>query len=197
MILPNKSPSLDSSRYVESHVFNDFSKHIKKELQEINSKYLENKTLIDEILELIRIKATYDDLKALEGRVLFNLIDFLISKLEEFKIGNVRKFADKIEVSKNIRYLDTQIKHILDVYIKKMDKGDNWLIAKKPMNGFTCASCEQYLGDLQENNQFVPWNKIPNQNEKIYRVYTILFRLEADFLKCFRCLIQKEKRTMI
>lgn len=75
-----------------------------------------------------------------------------------------------MEVSKNIRYLDTQIKHILDVYIKKMEKGDNWLIAKKPLNGYTCASCEQYLGDLHENNQYIPWNKITNQNDKIYRV---------------------------
>jgi len=82
----------------------------------------------------------------------------------------VKKFADKIDVNKNIRYLDTQIKHIMDVYIKKMEKGDNWLLAKKPLNGHTCASCEQYLGDLNEKNEYVPWNKIPNQSDKIYRV---------------------------
>ncbi len=50
-----------------------------------------------------------------------------------------------------------------------MEKGDNWLLAKKPMNGFTCASCEQYLGDLNDNSQHVPWNKI--SNDKIYRVF--------------------------
>jgi hypothetical protein len=81
----------------------------------------------------------------------------------------VKKFSDKIETTKNIRYLDAQIKHIMDVYIKKMEKGDNWLLAKKPMNGYTCASCEQYLGDLNDNSQYVPWNKIAN--DKIYRVY--------------------------
>ena len=58
----------------------------------------------------------------------------------------------------------------MEMFSKKNDKGDNWLIAKKPINGYTCASCEQYLGDLHDNNQFVPWNKIPNQNEKLYRV---------------------------
>ena len=90
--------------------------------------------------------------------------------MDEIKVITVKKFADKTEVSKNIRYLDTQIKHIMEMFSKKNDKGDNWLIAKKPINGYTCASCEQYLGDLHDNNQFVPWNKIPNQNEKLYRV---------------------------
>ena len=75
-----------------------------------------------------------------------------------------------MEVGKNIRYLDSQIKHIMDVYIKKIEKGDNWLLAKKPMNGHTCASCEQYIGDLHDSNQHVAWNKIPSNNDKIYRV---------------------------
>ncbi len=53
-----------------------------------------------------------------------------------------------------------------------MEKGDNWLLAKKPIGGFSCASCESYIGDIQENNQFLPWNKYPSRdaNERVYRV---------------------------
>ena len=97
-------------------------------------------------------------------------IDFFILKFEEIKIGSAKKFADKNEVTKNIKYLDTQVKHILDVYVKKIEKGDNWLLAKKPIGGQYCASCENYIGDLHENHQYVPWNKIPQPNDRVYRV---------------------------
>ena len=59
-----------------------------------------------------------------------------------------------------------------------MEKGDNWLLAKKPVNGFACASCESYIGDLQDNNnQHIPWNKYPirDPNDKAYRVINFLF----------------------
>ena len=57
-----------------------------------------------------------------------------------------------------------------------MEKGDNWLIAKKPVNGHTCASCESYIGELPDSNQYVPWNKYPirDPNEKAYRVKLFL-----------------------
>lgn len=88
------------------------------------------------------------------------------------RVTTNRKYADKNETSKNIKYLDSQIKHITEVYIKKMEKGDNWLLASKPIDGFKCASCENYLGDLNENSQHLSWNKIPNrdQSERLYRV---------------------------
>lgn len=56
-----------------------------------------------------------------------------------------------------------------------MEKGDNWLIAKKPIGGHSCASCESYIGDLNDHNQYVPWNKMhPNQNERSYRVIKLI-----------------------
>jgi hypothetical protein len=58
------------------------------------------------------------------------------------------------------------------VYIKKQDKGDNWLIAKKPINGFTCASCEAYIGDLKDRENYLAWNKYPMREpqDKAYRI---------------------------
>ena len=68
--------------------------------------------------------------------------------------------------------MDQQIRHILQVYIKKENKTDNWLLAKKPLNANLCASCEAYIGDLKDNSNYQPWNKYPlrDPNDKVYRL---------------------------
>ena len=57
-----------------------------------------------------------------------------------------------------------------------MEKGDNWLLAKKPLGGNSCASCEAYIGDLHDNTQYVPWNKYPmrDPNDKLHRVIILV-----------------------
>lgn len=71
-----------------------------------------------------------------------------------------------------------------------MEKGDNWLLAKKPLGGNSCASCEAYIGDLHDNSQYVAWNKYPmrDPNDKLYRVNIniLYFRLETVFQKCYK-----------
>ena len=64
------------------------------------------------------------------------------------------------------------MKHIIEVYIRKLEKGDNWLMTKKASVGHNCASCENYLGDIQDHNMYVPWNKYPTREttDKVYRV---------------------------
>ena len=88
------------------------------------------------------------------------------------RLASSKKFADRIETIKNIKYLDQQIKNIVQVYIKKIDKSENWLLAKKPINSNICASCESYIGDLKDNSPYVPWNKYPlrDQGDKVYRL---------------------------
>ena len=112
----------------------------------------EQKIAIEDFLSLLKVKVSDKDLK--------NLEEYLTSKIEEGKVYSIRKFAEKLETQKNIKFLDAQIKHIMDVYIKKMEKGDNWLLAKKPLRGFSCASCESYMGELNDKNMDnVYWNK--------------------------------------
>ena len=50
---------------------------------------------------------------------------------------------------------------------------NNWLLATKPITGFSCAACESYIGDLKsEKEKFIPWNKLPTREngEKLYRM---------------------------
>ena len=102
----------------------------------------------------------------------------LLARIEELKIACNKKFADKNDTAKNLRYLEIQVIKNFIFQIKKyselekVEKADNWLLAKKPIGGNSCASCEAYIGDLHENHQYIPWNKYPmrDPNERLYRV---------------------------
>jgi len=111
-------------------------------------------------------KPNSKDLKILE--------DSFRIKLEELRSSSVKRFADSKEMNSRYKYLDGQIKIILQNQ-KSKEKGDNWLLAKKPVNGYSCASCETYIGDLHDTTQQVHWNKYPNRDigndpNKNYRV---------------------------
>lgn len=155
---------IDTTKFVEIQVFNEFRSSVIKEFENVNEHLNQLKRLIDELINAMKSKTSYKDLKALE--------DDLNAKLEDLKLYCNKKFADKSDTAKNMKYLDQQIKHIIEVYIKKMEKGDSWLLAKKPLGGHLCASCETYIGDLKEGPQYVPWNKYPmrDPNDKLYRI---------------------------
>jgi hypothetical protein len=157
-----KHVQVDFNKYVEYNTFNDFKYQTNKEIESLKTKTDELKKLIDDILLMLNSKISEDDLKKLE--------EYLLSKIEELKIASNKKFADKNDMAKSIRHLELQIKHSLE--IKKVDKGDNWLLAKKPIAGYSCASCESYIGDLHDNMEYIAWNKYPmrDPNEKLYRV---------------------------
>ena len=87
-------------------------------------------------------------------------------KLEEFRVACVRKFADKQEVLKNFKNYDNILKGNVD--FNKKDKNENWLLAKKPFGGNSCASCEAYIGELTENKDYVAWNKLRESNDRMY-----------------------------
>jgi hypothetical protein len=163
----NRAIQIDTSKYVEQRIFDDYKGQVQRDFDTVNAKIEELRQLIEDIIAILKTKASEKDLK--------NLEDFLLSKLDELKTACNKKFADKNETAKNLKYLDQQLKYIIDVYIKKMEKGDNWLLAKKPIGGFSCASCEAYIGDLHENQEFIAWNKYPaRDNDKLYRVKVIL-----------------------
>ncbi len=160
-----KQHAFDASKFVDSLAFSEFQKNLFWELDNIKRFTEELKRYLDDLIESNKSKADEKDMR--------NLEEFLLQKVEETKLVYGKKFADKAETSKNIKYLDTQLKHIIDSYLKKNEKGDNWLIAKKPVGGFACASCESYIGKLGDStNQHVSWNKYPQRdaNEKAYRV---------------------------
>ena len=124
--------------------------------------------MLNDLIDIVKNRVTFKDLKTLE--------EAIMSQMENLKLVFIKKFADKNDVNKAMKYLDQQIKNIIQIYIKKMEKGDNWLLSKKPISSNLCASCESYLGDLNDTNEdnkiYVPWNKYPvkDSNDKLYRL---------------------------
>lgn len=157
----------DKNRYLDYRIFDEFKTQIAKEFNNINENFVNSRKLLDELIDSVRNRTSFKDLKALE--------DAMMSKMEDLKIASGKKFADRNEVNRTIKYLDQQIRNIVQVYIKKIEKGDNWLLAKKPITNNLCASCESYIGDLKDvnnNNLYIPWNKYPvkDPNDKLYRM---------------------------
>jgi len=153
---------IDSSKYLEITAFDKFLLGLQKEKENTDNNFASVNKLLTEMAETLKSKSGAEDMKLFE--------QLMNNKLEELKLYTLRKLADKIETNRNIKYLDSQIRHIIDFYIKKSDKVDSWLIAKKPLGGYSCASCESYLGELKNNTkEFTPWSKYPNREDKNYR----------------------------
>ena len=155
--------SLKNNKFLESKIFDEFKSQIKKEFSNINENFTQSRKMSEEILDSLKNRTCFKDLKVLE--------DVVLGKIEELKISSSKKFADHNDTYKTFKYLDQQIKYITQVFIKKMEKGDNWLLAKKPINTM-CASCESYIGELKDTGTYIPWNKYPNKdpNDKLYRL---------------------------
>jgi chromosome segregation ATPase len=146
---------IDVTQFVDQLSFKDFISRNNKDKDKLEKNIDELRRLFKDILEGFNKKADEKDLRDFE--LLLN------NKLEELKLMSGKKFADKIDTGKTIKYLDTQIKYLSENILKRTDRNDSWLIAKKPMGGHACASCESYLGDLKGNDEFIAWNKYPQR----------------------------------
>ena len=162
--LEKSKKNYQQNKFLEIKKFEEFKTQIIKEFTNVNDNFNLLRGLTDKLSDTINTKTSFEDFKALEE-------DF-DAKLEDIKLTLSKKFADRIETNKNIKFLDQQIKNIVQIYIKKNEKdSNNWLLAKKPLNSNLCASCDSYIGDLKESSNFVPWNKYPNrEGEKLYRL---------------------------
>ena len=162
--LEKNKKNQDANKFLELKKFEEFKTQIIKEFSNVNDNFNLLRSLTDKLSDTLNTKTSFNDFKALEED--FN------AKLEDLRLTFLKKYADRVDTNKNIKFLDQQIKNIIQYYIKKSEKEtNNWLLAKKPLNSNLCASCDSYIGDLKENSNFVPWNKYPNrENEKLYRL---------------------------
>ena len=141
--------------YLEISIFNDYIKEQTKFSEKIKKDFDSYRRFYDEIIETLKKAASVQDLKSLE--------EYLLDLFTEFKDKANRFYPKKSEINKNFKALELQIKQIYEYIIKKDENSENWLLAKKPIGGFSCASCESYLGDLKENNERVIWNQLPER----------------------------------
>ena len=141
--------------YVEISIFNEFIMEQTKFSEKLKKDFDIYRQFYDQIIETLKKAASVQDLK--------NLEDYFVDLLDEFKDKTFKLFPRKSDINKNIKSLDFQIKQIYEYLMKKDEHIDNWMLAKKPLGGYSCASCDNYIGDLKENNEKVLWNKLPER----------------------------------
>ena len=86
----------DRNRFLDYRIFDEFKSQIVKEFNNINENFVNSRKLLDELIDSVRNRTSFKDLKALE--------DAVMSKMEDLKIASGKKFADKNEVNRTIKY---------------------------------------------------------------------------------------------
>ena len=184
-ILTNKMLKLTLENFLSLNTFYDFKKEYDKNYERLKNELNLFKNSYYEILDTLKDKVNENEIKSLE--------DYLVGLVEETKERSTKLYAKRIDVNKNIKTLELQIKEIVEVYVKKFDTGDNWILAKKPINAYTCASCEAYLGNIDKKNddyyenkdydKFDKANKIGNGFSRILNLINLNNGLDTRNLK--------------
>ena len=146
-------------KYVDNQKFTDTLKPILKEIEK----------MYREIDSLNRNQSEYESNSknyAKNDRV-NRIEDEINTKINDLKVSFIKKYVDKVEFLKNIKQLEIQIKS-MDIENRRSD-GDSWIMAKKPVGCFNCASCEANIKNVTPSNEYLAWNKYPQQ-DKIYRM---------------------------
>ena len=157
---------VDNSKYVKPETFNEGINNLKKMIENTKKEFTEIRFDIAAIKENELInKASFKDLKGLE--------DTIFERMEKLKDIIKENFVEKNMLVKNLKYLELQTKNLIEEN-KKVEKADNWLLAKKVINPHLCASCDTYLGDLKPvtNSNFVGWNRFP-LNESARKIFKV------------------------
>ena len=144
-----------SENFLEKEEYNNEMKNINKKITEMQMDVNEHNRNFGEILPKIQNLVDIYTFNKLQ-----RTIDELI--LNGVKEGG-NKSLDTDEIIKNIKAMESQVK----LFMKKLEtdnekekiQNDNCILASRPIGGFKCASCETYIGDIKENNVYLPWNK--------------------------------------
>ena len=160
---------IDFSLYLPKSEFDKYKRDTTLEFKKIWDEIKNIKDLINKISSLLNNKANLSDLEDLKNLIL--------AKLEELALACNKKFADRNETANNLKYLEDQIRKLFELLSSSkkdtFNEADNWLLAKKPMSGYSCAACESVIGNLRDDaNKFIPWNKLPlrDPGDKLYRM---------------------------
>ena len=159
--LMHKQTGLETYNFLNQSTFTQYKKEINSKIKKIKTD-LENLSNNYEILSSsLNLYPSNKDFSKFQNS--------LINHLEDLKTSFHKKYMERTEIQKALKVIDNQIK-LLNESVKKYEGSDTWLLAKKPIGNFQCASCEANLKDLEQKDNFVPWNKYPSREEKTYRI---------------------------
>lgn len=139
---------------------------------------------MDDTMKTVKELERLKELKRLVKRIEISLDKKLDrEEFEKWKAENdineiidnlVKRFADRNEIMKLIKKLENRIA-ILETMTNDAhanELGDSALLAKKPLGGWSCASCQKDLVNIEGMRvQYYPWAKLPQRDpERIAKV---------------------------
>lgn len=163
-----------NTKFVKEDDFDKYKITVANEIEKIWTEIYNIKEKNDAMVEKTKDGCTTKDIE--------DNNNYVFQKMGEHLDELNKKFVLKNENSTALKNLEDQFKRIILLLATKVDhENDNWLIAKKPINGYSCAACESFIGDLKEekNDKYINWKKMPmrerekekeQEKEKIYRL---------------------------
>jgi hypothetical protein len=121
--------------------------------------------------EVYSLRREMDDVQNLNKEIikqesLDKLEERTNEKINELKNIIHKKYLEKTEHYKAVKHLEAQIKVQLE---ENKKDSESWIMAKRPLKCFNCATCESNIKNMSPSNDYLPWNKYP-PGEKIYRM---------------------------
>ena len=175
----NESNKIDLELLISKSEYDEDRERMNKKIDKALAQEIDNYRAIQEIQTKLKKFVIEADLQ--------NLEKYLLNVLDENKKKIAKNYVEKSDLKKNLKLLELKIKTLEETGSK--DK-ENCFLAKKPMSGFLCASCETYVGDLKNNEEVATWNKLNiRKDKKNYRLghgfSTMIKMLNTNLLKKF------------
>ena len=156
-----KTTGLEMNNIINQSIFSQFKK-------EVNSKLEKLKTDLEHLANNFETISSSLDLCP-SNKDFSKFQNSIVNLIEDLKSSFHKRYMERIEIQKALKLIDNQIKS-LNESTKKYEGADNWLLAKKPIGNFMCASCESNIKNLEQKENFVAWNKLPSREDKTYRI---------------------------
>lgn len=167
---------IDFSKYVEHHKLKEILNPIAKEIESLIKENDSIRRDMDEIEDSNRIY---------NKKAISKFEEENNNRLSEFKNFIHKKYLEKYEFNKTIKSLEVQIRLLNDD--SKKNDSDTWLLAKKNMKCFNCASCESKIkNDNYTTADYLAWKKYPNgeRNHRMGQGFShMLEMLSSDVAK--------------
>ena len=167
---------IDFSKYVEHHKLKEILNPIVKEIESLIKENDSIRRDMDEIEDSNRIY---------NKKAISKFEEENNNRLSEFKNFIHKKYLEKYEFNKTIKSLEVQIRLLNDD--SKKNDSDTWLLAKKNMKCFNCASCESNIkNDNYTTADYLAWKKYPSgeRNLRMGQGFShILEMLSSDIAK--------------
>lgn len=150
------APNDGAGNGVDEGRFNELESKVDNHIADYDDFKKEVINMLKQLQDQLNDKVDYGRLAELEK--------LLMDKINEVARTLTKQLADKNETKKNLKMLEKQLKNLLDVFMQKQMNPDeeNAMFSKKPLGGFSCASCEKNLINLHSKPpEFYNWNRFP------------------------------------